>query len=351
MYHWLRTPLFLLNPELAHELAMKGLDTAFASHSAWQATHELLFLGGESEPRLQREVFGLTFPNPVGLGAGFDKNARHLRALSAMGFGFIELGTITGKPQPGNPKPRIFRLQKDEGLLNRMGFNNEGAEAVARRLDSTLSRLPSPRPILGINIGKTKIVPNEEAVSDYLFSMRNLHQFADYMVVNVSSPNTPGLRALQEKEPLLKLLGALQEENHSLASKLRDKPRPLLLKIAPDLELGALEDIVEVVHQTGLAGIIATNTTISREGLETDVSKLGSGGVSGAPVRARALDVVGTLRSMTELPIIGVGGIFEGQHALQMMKAGADLVQVWTGFIYEGPRMVRRINEYLLENL
>lgn len=345
MYHWLRTPLFLLNPELAHELAMQSLELSLASKPVWESTREMLLMGAEYG--LQREVFGVTFPNPVGLGAGFDKNAKHIRALSALGFGFIEIGTVTGQPQPGNPRPRLFRLPKDEALLNRMGFNNDGALTVARRLESTLKSMGSDRPVIGVNIGKTKIVPNEEAMLDYLFSLRNLQEFADYVVVNVSSPNTPGLRALQDREPLLALLTALQEENHALARRLRANPKPLLLKIAPDLTSEALADIVDVAHQTELAGLIATNTTISREGLKSDTSKLGSGGISGRPVRSRSLEVVRELRQMTALPIIGVGGIFTGEDAHAMLQAGANLIQVWTGFIYEGPRMVRRINESL----
>lgn len=343
MYSWLRTPLFLLNPELAHELAMKSLSASLSSKATWEATREMLFLGAPEQPELGAHVFGLDFPNRVGLAAGFDKNAEYLRPLAALGFGFIEIGTVTGLPQPGNPRPRLFRLPKDEALLNRMGFNNDGAEAVARRLDATLARWDGPRPLLGINIGKTKVVPLDEAASDYVLSLRHLHSFADYLVVNVSSPNTPGLRELQEKEPLGRLLGEIQEENHSQSSKLGVPPKPLLLKIAPDLERGALEDIVEVATQCNLAGLIATNTTISREYLKTDTAELGSGGVSGRPLVQRSREIVRELRGMTDLPIIGVGGIFKPEDSLAMFDAGAELCQVWTGFIYEGPRMVKRL--------
>ena len=291
-----------------------------------------------SDPKLERQLFGLTFRNPIGLAAGFDKDARFYNELGNLGFGFIEVGTVTPKPQTGNSKPRLFRLVKDEALINRMGFNNMGLEAMIQRLRSKKSDL-----IIGGNIGKNKVTPNEEAVSDYLTSFRALHPFVDYFVVNVSSPNTPDLRELQDKEPLTALLSALMEENEA-----QPATKPILLKIAPDLNESQLDDIIDIVSGLGIDGIVATNTTIAREPLTIDAEKIaaiGNGGLSGKPVRQRSTEVIRYIHSRTNgsIPIIAVGGIFTAADAREKLEAGASLVQVYTGFIYEGPGMVKRI--------
>ncbi|MFC5412505.1 quinone-dependent dihydroorotate dehydrogenase [Larkinella bovis] len=300
------------------------------------------------DPRLKREVFGISFPNPVGLAAGFDKNAEWVDELACLGFGFIEIGTVTPRPQPGNDRPRLFRLKADKGLINRMGFNNEGAKAAAERLRN---RKSGPKLIIGGNIGKNKTTPNENALDDYLACFHDLFDAVDYFVVNVSSPNTPGLRALQEKEPLMALLQRLQDEN-------RRKPvsKPILLKIAPDLTDSQLDDIIEIVATTRIAGIIATNTTISRDGLQTDaqtVEKIGAGGVSGAPLRHRSTEVIRYLcqKSNHAFPVIGVGGIATAADALEKLRAGASLVQVYTGFIYEGPTLAKEICKVVAEEV
>jgi dihydroorotate dehydrogenase len=294
-------------------------------------------------PSLEREVFGLRFLNPVGLAAGFDKNGEWVEELSNLGFGFIEIGTVTPRPQPGNDKPRLFRLKADGGLINRMGFNNKGAGPAAARLRHHRSNTDNPGTLIGGNIGKNKDTPNENAIDDYLLCFRDLFDAVDYFVVNVSSPNTPGLRALQEKEPLKAILGRLQGEN-----TLKNKPKPILLKIAPDLTDSQLDDIIEIVRETGIAGVIATNTTISREGLQTPadvVAQMGAGGVSGKPVQVRSTEVIRYLhtRSNGAFPIIGVGGIQTAADARAKLEAGAALVQLYTGFIYEGPGLARQI--------
>lgn len=293
---------------------------------------------------LKRECFGLNFDNPVGLAAGFDKDAKLFEELSCFGFGFIEIGTLTPKPQDGNPKPRLFRLPQDEALINRMGFNNEGVEAAVNRLKKR-----NPKLIIGGNIGKNKVTPNDDALNDYLKCFHALFDHVDYFVVNVSSPNTPNLRELQEKEPLMKLLMALQSENEK-----KSKRKPILLKIAPDLTDSQLDDIVEIVQATALDGVIATNTTIDRSKLKTsqkEVEYIGAGGLSGKPVRQRSTDVIQYLsnKSNKGFPIVAVGGIFTAQDAIEKLEAGADLVQVYTGFIYEGPQMVKRINKGLIK--
>jgi len=295
------------------------------------------------DPSLEVEAFGLKFKNPVGLAAGFDKDAKLFDELSALGFGFIEIGTLTPKGQVGNPQPRLFRLPADQSLINRMGFNNEGVEAAIERLKKKKSQV-----LIGGNIGKNKVTPNEKAVDDYLASFNLLFPYVDYFVVNVSSPNTPNLRALQEKEPLKALLSALQEANRGF-----DKQKPILLKIAPDLTNEQLDDIIEIVSETRIEGVIATNTTISRAGLntpDTDVEAIGAGGLSGKAVRGRSTEVIRYLheKSGAAFPIIGVGGINTGEDAIEKLKAGATLVQVYTGFIYEGPSMVKRINRSIL---
>jgi len=299
-----------------------------------------------TDPALEREVFGIKFPNPVGLAAGFDKDAKGVDALSTLGFGFIEIGTVTPKGQAGNPQPRLFRLKPDGALINRMGFNNDGMDAAVKRLRARKSTV-----IVGGNIGKNKVTPNEEAVRDYELCFESLFPVVDYFVVNVSSPNTPNLRALQDREPLTQLLNRVQQRNQA-----KQQPKPLLLKIAPDLTDGQLDDIVEIVKDTKLDGIIATNTTISREGLKTETATLesiGAGGLSGAPVKDRSTEVIRYLheKSSGSFPIIGVGGIQKPEDAWEKLQAGATLVQVYTGFVYEGPGMVRSINHFLRKKL
>ena len=291
------------------------------------------------DPRLERKLFGLTFKNPVGLAAGFDKNALLFDEFSNYGFGFIEVGTVTPKPQPGNPKKRIFRLKADEALINRMGFNNDGVDVVVERLRHRKTDV-----IIGGNIGKNKVTPNENAIDDYLICFEKLFQVVDYFVVNVSSPNTPNLRALQDKEPLTELLQTLQTENLK-----KEQPKPILLKIAPDLTDSQLMDIIDIINTTKIAGVIATNTTISREGLQSEY-KNETGGLSGKPVKDRSTEVIRFLaeKSGKSFPIIGVGGIHSADDAKEKLEAGADLIQLYTGFIYEGPGLVKKINKSLI---
>ncbi len=294
-------------------------------------------------PDLETTVFGITFPNPVGLAAGFDKDAKYTDSLACLGFGFIEIGTVTPRPQPGNPQPRLFRLPADKALINRMGFNNHGAANAANNLRNRHERI-----IIGGNIGKNKDTPNEQATEDYEKSFMELHKVVDYFVVNVSSPNTPGLRALQDKAPLTELLRRLKELNrHQRANK------PILLKIAPDLTNEQLDDIIDIVRTTGIEGIVATNTTISREGLATpqaQVEAIGAGGLSGKPVTSRSTEVVRYIHtnSQGKIPIIASGGIFTAADAKEKLDAGAKLVQVYTGFIYEGPGIAKNICKGLL---
>ncbi len=289
--------------------------------------------------------FGLEFPNPIGLAAGFDKNGNYLEELSALGFGFIEVGTVTNQPQPGNPKPRLFRLPKDRALINRLGFNNLGAIQVAANLAGR-----RPKCVVGVNIGKSRAVDIEAAIPDYLASFNAIYSAADYIVVNVSSPNTPHLRELQRAQPLEELLTALQQRNRELSG---DRARkPLLLKIAPDVSETEIEQIVDVATRTQIAGMVATNTTIQREGLQTQTDQLrsyGDGGLSGAPLRARSNQIISFIYKLTggRLPIIGVGGVFTADDAWEKISAGASLIQLYTGFIYEGPGIVARINEGL----
>jgi dihydroorotate dehydrogenase len=342
VYKTLLKPLFfLLPPERAHQLTLFLLKLVLAVPGVgflFRRQYDV------RDARLERELFGLTFPNPVGLAAGFDKDGRHYRAMAALGFGFVEVGTVTPRPQAGNPKPRLFRLPQDGALINRMGFNNEGVQALAARL----KRRKPDGILIGGNIGKNKSTPNEEAETDYACCFEALFPYVDYFVVNVSSPNTPDLRALQDKAPLTRLLSHLQELNRQ-----KPAPRPLLLKIAPDLSEGQLEDILDIVRSTGIDGIIATNTTISREGLATPpqhVEAIGPGGLSGQPVKKRSTEVIRYLheKSGGTLTIIGVGGIAGPEDALEKINAGATLVQVYTGLIYEGPGLVRRINRALV---
>jgi dihydroorotate dehydrogenase len=293
---------------------------------------------------LHRKLWGIDFPNPVGLAAGFDKDAKHIDALACLGFGFIEIGTLTPKAQDGNPAPRLFRLPTDKALINRMGFNNGGVDAAVLRLQQRKERI-----IIGGNIGKNKITPNEEAYKDYEYNVKALHAVVDYFVVNVSSPNTPGLRELQEKAPLMDLLHKVQAVNKALPN-----PKPVLLKIAPDLTDTQLDDIVEIVAATQIDGIVATNTTIDRSQLQTpatEVEAIGAGGLSGKPVTARSTEVIRYIHQKTNgtIPMIAVGGIFTAADAIEKLNAGASLVQVYTGFIYEGPGMVKRICNGLLQ--
>lgn len=293
--------------------------------------------------KLEKELFGIRFPNPVGLAAGFDKDAEVVDAFANFGFGFLEIGTLTPKPQPGNHKKRLFRLPQDKALINRMGFNNDGVEAAVKRLKKRRSKI-----IIAGNIGKNKVTPNKEAVSDYLTAYEALYEVVDFFVVNVSSPNTPNLRSLQEKEPLTHLLNSLQEANQKKAT-----PKPILLKIAPDLSDEQLLEIIDIVKESHTAGIIATNTTISRGGLTTDPEKvdaIGAGGLSGQPLKERSTEVIRFLAKHVKgaFPIIGVGGIHSPQDAKEKLEAGADLIQLYTGFVYEGPGLIKRILKELV---
>lgn len=291
------------------------------------------------DSRLERNVFGLKFKNPIGLAAGFDKDAKLFEELSNLGFGFIEIGTLTPKAQPGNPKKRLFRLKSDAAIINRMGFNNGGVEDAVIRLKKNKNVL------IGGNIGKNKVTPNDNAVNDYIICFNVLFEHVDYFVVNVSSPNTPNLRALQEKEPLTKLLMALKAENAS-----KHKQKPILLKIAPDLTNDQLLDIIDIVKDAKIDGVIATNTTITRDGL-TSEAQIETGGLSGKPLSKRSTEVIRFLseKSNKAFPIIGVGGIHTVQDALEKLDAGADLIQLYTGFIYEGPGLIKKINKALLK--
>jgi dihydroorotate dehydrogenase len=340
LYDLLRPFLFTLPAETAHYFGTGLLDLSLAPppvRSLVRATFSV------DDPALAIERFGIRFPNPVGLAAGFDKSGELFNALGALGFGFVEIGTVTVLGQPGNPRPRLFRLPEDRALLNRMGFNNPGAEAVAERLRKTRIE-----PVLGINLGKSKVTPLADAAGDYLRSLDLLEPFARYLVVNVSSPNTPGLRQLQDAAPLRELLRALRLRADELAVRRHGDARPILLKIAPDLTDPQIEEAVAIAHEEGIAGIIATNTTVSRDGLRTPAARveaLGAGGISGAPVRMRAREVVARIwrTSGGAMPIIGVGGIFTAHDAWEMIRAGASLVQLYTGFIYRGPLVAREI--------
>jgi len=337
----LRPLLFSIDPEVIHH-----------------RTFSLLRMGGQlpglsalisslfrfERKSLERTLFGIRFANPVGLAAGLDKDAKVIDELASFGFGFIEIGTLTPKPQPGNDKPRLFRLPQDKALINRMGFNNEGVEAAVERLRKRKSKV-----IVGGNIGKNKATANEDALKDYITCFHALDPYVDYFVINVSSPNTPGLRELQEKEPLERLLSTIK----ALSLK-SEKPKPVLLKIAPDLSWHQVDDVVEILLVTKTDGVIATNTTISRDGLKTDsaaVQNIGNGGLSGAPLRDHSTEVIRYLRGKLgdAYPIIGVGGIMKPEDALEKLNAGANLVQLYTGFIYEGPGLVKRINEAIVE--
>lgn len=306
----------------------------------------------QSSPFGKLQRFGLEFENPVGLAAGFDKNGRAAHALAALGFGFVEVGTVTNEAQAGNARPRLFRLPEDQALINRLGFNNRGAAQLVANI-----KHHRPACVLGVNIGKSRSVPIEEAVPDYLATFERVYEVADYLAVNVSSPNTPNLRELQRHDLLTELLRALQERNQALAANSKSvEPKPLLVKIAPDLDYPDLQSIIDVALGAGVAGIIATNTTVNRHGLLTDSNRLkacGEGGLSGAPLRNRSNEIISFIyrASKGKLPIIGVGGVFSADDAWQKIVSGASLVQLYTGFIYQGPRVARTINEGLLEIL
>lgn len=330
--------LFLFDPEWVHHTVFSTLKLIHRIPGMGNLIKEFYQV---KDQRLERKLFGLTFPNPVGLAAGFDKDAKLYKELSNFGFGFIEIGTLTPKPQPGNPKKRLFRLPEDGGLINRMGFNNEGVEAAIERLKRNKGIL------IGGNIGKNKLTPNEEAVSDYVQCFEALFPHVDYFVVNVSSPNTPNLRALQDKEPLTHLLQTLKDLNHS-----KSKPKPILLKIAPDLTEEQLVDIIDIITSVKIDGVIATNTTLSREGLQSE-NKSEMGGLSGKPVTKKSTEVIRFLheKSKNAFPIIGVGGIHSPEDAIEKLEAGASLVQLYTGFVYEGPGVVKRINKAILKSV
>lgn len=339
MYKLLIRPiLFWFDPEKVHYFTfslIRFLSRIPGFSSLFKALYDV------NDKRLETEVFGLKFKNPVGLAAGFDKDAKLYQELSTFGFGFIEIGTLTPKAQEGNPKKRLFRLKKDSAIINRMGFNNGGVEKAVQRLKKNKGVL------IGGNIGKNKLTPNENATSDYEICFDSLYDYVDYFAVNVSSPNTPNLRELQDKEPLTKLLQTLQNKNLA-----KPKPKPILLKIAPDLTNEQLLDIIDIVNTTKIAGVIATNTTISRNGLQSN-SKTEIGGLSGKPLTKRATEVIRFLaeKSNKSFPIIGVGGIHSVDDALEKLQAGASLVQLYTGFIYQGPALVKAINKKILQTI
>lgn len=340
MYRYLLRPLlFQIPPEKAHRLtfAMLRLPGISQLLGRW---HRF------DDPSLKREVFGLQFRNPVGMAAGFDKDAEGYRQLYRLGFGFVEIGTITPRAQPGNPQPRLFRLPKDQAIINRMGFNNGGIAEAIRRL-----RVRSADLIVGGNIGKNKDTPNDRAVNDYVACFSALFPYVDYFTVNVSSPNTPGLRQLQDREPLTALLKHLQEINAESG-----RPKPVLLKIAPDLSEAQLADIIRIVEDSKIDGIIATNTTIDRAALTTAefvLEMIGNGGLSGKPLRQRSTDVIRFLHreSGGKIPIVGVGGIHSPEDALEKLEAGASLIQLYTGFIYEGPQLIKGIKRAIVAGM
>ncbi len=344
MYKIIRSILFLFDPEDVHYFSMNSLKWLCRIPLVKQLLQQLFTPATVNSTQL----FNLSFRNPVGLGAGFDKNALYLTELETLGFGFVEIGTVTPLPQSGNEKPRLFRLPKDKALINRMGFNNDGAEVIAQRLsDWRKGTGKNTRMIIGGNIGKNKNTPNEDAWKDYEISFNALYNHVDYFVVNVSSPNTPGLRALQEKESLQKIFSVLQSSNNS-----RKQVKPVLLKIAPDLTNEQLDDIVTLAEEMQLDGLIVSNTTISRENLtasKTESDKIGAGGLSGLPLQQKSTDVIEYIykKSSGKIIIIGSGGIFSGKDAERKLNAGASLVQVWTGFVYKGPAIVKKICRYL----
>ena len=341
MYKFVRSILFLFSAEKAHYLASDLLRFLLFIPGTKKIIHSIYQI---KDKTLEKDLFGLKFKNPVGLAAGFDKNASFYNDFSHLGFGFIEIGTITPKAQDGNPKPRLFRLKADEAIINRMGFNNGGIEVAIRNLKKRKTSI-----IIGGNIGKNKITPNENANDDYLQCFKALYPYVDYFVVNVSSPNTPNLRALQEKEPLTQLLSLLQSENAKMQAK-----KPILLKIAPDLNSNELDDVIEVVQTCKLDGIVATNTTLDRSNLKASIEQtdaIGAGGVSGKPLTKKSTEIIRYIHQKTngKIPIIGVGGIHSAQDAIDKLNAGASLVQLYTGFIYEGPALIKKINQEIVK--
>ncbi|KAA3611350.1 MAG: quinone-dependent dihydroorotate dehydrogenase [Calditrichaeota bacterium] len=334
MYKKIIRPLFFkADPEKIHKTTLAAI-----SNPLIQGV--LKTICNYSASKLKKTVFGIDFQNPIGLAAGFDKNAEHIDGFAAMGFGFVEIGTVTPLAQPGNPIPRLFRLKVDSAIINRMGFNNEGLETAVENIKKSKSGI-----IIGGNIGKNKLTPNEQAVDDYLKGFDALYDFVDYFVVNVSSPNTPGLRELQEKKPLMHILNSLQKRNDT-----KVKRKPILLKIAPDLTDAQLDDIIEIVKETKTDGIVATNTTISRENLKSRselIQNIGDGGLSGKPVFDRSNEVIRYIKKNSTITVIGVGGISSANDALEKIKAGADLIQIYTGLIYEGPLIVKRTKKLL----
>lgn len=344
MYKLIIRPfLFIFNPETAHRVVIRLLQFNFSIPGIPSLFKALFDYKHES---LKREVFGLTFKNPVGLAAGFDKNAEVYKALSAFGFGFIEIGTVTPIAQTGNSKPRIFRLKQDEALINRLGFNNKGMDWISGRLSNKIPGL-----IIGANIGKNKSTDNSNAKNDYLLMFQKLYDHVDYFTINISSPNTPGLRELQKKENLIEIITTLKEWESTLSTK-----KPLLIKLAPDLTTAEIDDIIDVVLSEKIDGIVAVNTTINREGLASSaklIDSIGEGGLSGKPLQRRSTEMIRYIRSKVgnELPIIGVGGINDESSAQDMLSAGATLIQLYTGFIYEGPGLVKRINKSIVKQL
>ena len=350
MYQIIRSVFFKFDPEKVHGFVMKCLKLICSIPGGKKILFKIFqpHFPGTAIPVLQKGNYKISFPNPVGLGAGFDKNAEYLNELEALGFGFVEIGTVTPLAQPGNDKPRVFRLPQDKALINRMGFNNEGVEIIAKRVHKYNKENPGSKMVVCGNIGKNKVTPNEEAWSDYEKSFLALHSYVDYFVVNVSSPNTPGLRALQEKDSLRKILTNLQEKQSGFEIQ-----KPILLKIAPDLTWSQIDDVIDLCMEIKLDGVVATNTTINREGLSTSSSRIeeiGAGGLSGLPVRKKSTEVVQYIYNKTKgaLFIVASGGIFTTADAQEKIKAGASLVQVWTGFIYEGPTIVKKICKDLL---
>ena len=340
--YFIRPILFLLDAEAAHHFSFSVIK--LLSKLGFSSLFRSFYL--VEDKKLEREVFGIKFKNPVGLAAGFDKDAKLYNEFSDFGFGFIEIGTLTPKGQAGNPKPRLFRLLDDQGIINRMGFNNGGVYDAVERLKK------KHRVIVGGNIGKNKLTPNKDAVKDYLICFDALFDYVDYFVVNVSSPNTPGLRELQDKKPLTEILNKLKRENVKIAQKNNVKEKPILLKIAPDLTNSQLLDIISIVATTKIDGIIATNTTIDRKGLKSHLTLTEEkGGLSGKPLSQRSTEVIRFLseKSNKAFPIIGVGGIHSAEDALEKLEAGADLVQLYTGFVYQGPSLLKQINKAILE--
>lgn len=340
----IRPVLFLFDPEAVHHFTFRAIK--FFSRLGLGGIFRKIFV--VDDPRLEREVFGVRFKNPVGLAAGFDKDAKLYNEFSDFGFGFVEIGTVTPKPQPGNPKKRLFRLKDDKAIINRMGFNNKGVFEAVEQLKKR------HRVIVGGNIGKNKVTANEDALKDYLICFEALFDHVDYFVVNVSSPNTPGLRELQDREPLTNLLKKLKSQNKKLAKSTSKKEKPILLKIAPDLTDDQLLDIIEIVADTKIDGVIATNTTIARNDLKSHLTlSEETGGLSGKPLTNRSTEVIRFLadNSRKAFPIIGVGGIHSEADALEKLEAGADLVQLYTGFIYEGPALIKKINKAILEKM